>query len=98
MDDLWQRVGRLKGQTLVTTGRGRSFDVVDVRPDAVVITVHSTGKVRRVPRSEIEAAAKLGITGLGLTPQAIRDAGASEANPASVAAILEAVYRTGIAL
>ena len=43
-----------------------------------------------VPRTEIEAADRLGLRGDALTPSRVREAGASEYRPAYVAALLRA--------
>lgn len=87
-NDLWRRVTGLEGRTLHTTARQEPFDVASVRPDGVLVRIHSSGKERLIPRTEIEAGAAYADRGGDLIPSALRQAGASEANPAYVAAIL----------
>ncbi len=92
MGDVRAHGAGLVGQTLRTTGpRRMPFDVVASDPSGVTIHLHSTDKDRLVPWQQIEAASLLGLHGKEITPLRLREAGASEAHPAYVAAILRAV-------
>ena len=87
MADLWKTIERLQGQTVLTV-RSKAFDVLAVTPEAVVIRVESTNNVRPIPMGNFERAAPLKRPGKPLRPIDVRAAGASEVNPAYVAAIL----------
>lgn len=91
MDQMWGRVRELEGRTLRTTGQGRDFDVEAVTEHSAAISPHSTRRLRSISRQEFERAVRLGLQGAELTPIAIRQTGASEANPAYVAAILRMI-------
>ncbi len=91
LDQIWGRVRELEGRTLRTTGQGKSFDVEAVTEHSVAISPHSTHRLRSISRQEFERAVRLGLRGEKLTPIAIRQARASEANPAYVAAILRTI-------
>jgi hypothetical protein len=87
---LWECVAGLSGKTLRTL-RGKTFDVSSVTPTEVVVVPLSTGKPRPIRREEIEQAHALGIEPTRLIAKEVRDAGASEVNPAYVVAILKAI-------
>ena len=93
MDDLWRRIEQLRGQSLRTV-TGKEFQVVAREPDSantLTIIPKSTGKPRSIRREEFERAYRLRLKAHELTPIRIRQGGASEMNPAYVAAILRAV-------
>ena len=93
MDDLWRRIERLRGQSLRTV-TGKEFQVVTAEPDRTnILTIipKSTGKPRPIRREEFERAYRLRLKAHELTPMRIRHGGASEVNPAYVAAILRAI-------
>jgi len=54
-EDLWEEIKALSGQRLRTLARYRPFFLLRVDPRDAVILV-STGKVRRIPRKQIQAA------------------------------------------
>jgi len=89
MADLWASAPLLLGKTL-QTATGRQFDVVTVGEAHLVVRIASTGNDRRIYRREIEATEALWQeTGTAPTPGAIRDAQASEANPAYMVPIIQ---------
>jgi hypothetical protein len=82
----WDQIAKLKGQALKTLDHGHGFEILDVRPNSVILRV-STGKERRIRRIEIEPAftemaARYEITRVDIHKKY------SERNPAYVAAIL----------
>ncbi len=88
---LLQALRRLEGSTLETI-TGAHFTVDSVSEDGTVTVMpHSTKKYRRIPVKELEAAYHLQLQGKDLRPSTVRNAGASEANPAYVTAIIRAV-------
>ncbi len=91
MRDLRACVKRLEGRTLLTTGQGKQFDVDAVEARAVVIRVHSSGRTYRIPWDSIEAAERMRIRGESLSPGALRAGGASDYQPAYVAAIFREI-------
>jgi hypothetical protein len=91
MGQLWARVAELQAKTITTTTGRAQFNVDRVTDTGIVITPHSTGLPRKIQRRELESAAGLGLTTDQLTPTRVRQAGASEFNPAYVAAILRAI-------
>jgi hypothetical protein len=92
MADLRQRVRLLEGRTL-RTQRGAAFDVERVTDHGTYIHIRSSGSRRNVPWREIDQAYALGLSRDELTPARIRSEGASEFNPAYVAAILMALQQ-----
>ena len=93
MTTLCEHVRALKGQTLSTvTGRAR-FVITEVTDKRVEIVPLSTGKTRLVSCQEFERAAARGLATADVIPSQLRAAGASEGNPAYVAAIIRAVVR-----
>jgi hypothetical protein len=92
----WEEVRVLTGKTLCTV-RGRTFDIVTVDDDAVEIFVRSTQKPRTIDRDEFERALVADLFTAQVRPQQLRDAEASEANPAYVAAIIHEIVRQQIA-
>ena len=94
MASLWNRVRALEGQTLPTvSGRGTFFEVAEVGANHVPVVPRSSGKPRRIERREFEQAESLGLATAGVHPIQLRRAGASEFNPAYVAAIIRAAVR-----
>jgi hypothetical protein len=89
MLDVWQLVGQLKGSTLLTS-RGNAFIVDSVTDTAMFVTPVSTGRLRRIPRAEIEKTDEVEPAGSELRPVDVRNASASEYNPAYCAAIVNA--------
>lgn len=90
---LWAGLKELEGAT-VETVRGKPFTVLAVDPGkqgAIVIELASTGKRRTILRDEIERAYGLGHHGEAVRPSTVRASGASERNPAYVAALLRAL-------
>ena len=88
--DIWSGIAQLTGSTIKTvTGRG-TFTVLSVSDRFCELKVHSTGKVRRIPRREFESAASLGSASSKSTAD-IRQSGASEYNPAYVLAVLRTI-------
>jgi hypothetical protein len=88
MDRFWTWAGSLQGQT-VQTVTGKPFDIVAAScNDWFSIVSRSSGIARTVGAAEFERALALGLRGRDLIPRRIRDAGASEFNPAYVCAIL----------
>jgi len=96
MDPVQQMIP-LAGTTQHTLGKQRRpFDVLTVDPNgasAVVIRVQSTGNVRVISRRDIEAghALALQLPRGSITASRLRAEGASEANPAYVAALLRRI-------
>jgi hypothetical protein len=89
MDKFWAWAGSLRGQT-VQTVTGKPFDVVAAsRSEGITIVPRSSGIARTVLAAEFERALALGLRGHDLNPRRIRDEGASEYNPAYVAAMLK---------
>jgi hypothetical protein len=91
----WEAVRALNGKSL-TTVRGRTFDILTVADESVVISVLSTGKTRSISRAEFERAHDAGLFIAGVRPQQLRDANASEANPAYVAAIIREILQDSL--
>ena len=91
MDELWSRVKELEGRTLQTLSRRLPVHITRVEHDQVLVTPESTGTTRAIRREEIEKAYELRLSTEELTPSRLRAEGASEFNPAYVAAILNAL-------
>lgn len=87
MEDLWVRITKLQGQTLRTV-RNLPFEVIAVTDRQVIIRVGSSGLERPITKDAFHAAAPLKQAGKQIRPIDVRNAGASEMNPAYVAAIL----------
>lgn len=85
--DLIATIGRLRGQTLHTV-TGKPFDVASVDGDWIVVVPHASDKPRPIKMMEIQAGYRLLLQAGELTVSAIREGGASEANPAYVWALL----------
>ena len=92
MATLWEGVRALEGRTLPTE-RGREFDVPEVGDDHVRVVPRSSGKPRRIERREFEQAESLGLATADVHPIQLRRAGASEFNPAYVAAMIHAAVQ-----
>jgi len=75
------------GRLFHTTGAVRApFTLVEIEPTAWTIEVAITGRRRRIPIRELDAAWQAARQGQPIHPAALRRAGISEANPAYVAA------------
>ena len=93
MATLCGKVRALEGQMLaIVTGRA-TFDVTGVNDKRVEVVPRSTGQTRPIYCQEFERAEALGLARADVTPSQLREAGASEGNPAYVAAIIRAVVR-----
>ena len=95
MDPVRQMVP-LAGRTLYTLGQQRGFDVLTVDPGrsvAVVLRVHSSGKLREVTRRDIEAGFALAqrLPRGTLGAKRLRDEQACQANPAYLATLLREI-------
>lgn len=93
MTTVCEKVRALDGQTVTTASRRAGFDVASVTDERVEIVPQSTRKSRAISCQEFERAETLGLATAGVTPSQLREAGASEGNPAYVAAIIRAVVR-----
>lgn len=98
MDDLWQRVGRLVGADLPLGGSaGRSIHVLAADADTVVVRAVRRGRQpgdhagHQVPRTDIEAAARLGLHGAALQLFSLRQQLGELRQPGYVLAILRAL-------
>src|SRR3712207_2385446 len=90
MASLWERIQALEGWTLPTvSGRGE-FDIASVIGGYIRVVPRSSGKPRPIKREEFERAEALGLATIEVAPIQLRRAGASEFNPAYVAAIFRA--------
>ena len=90
---MWAGLKELEGAT-VETMQGKPFTVLRVDPSkqsAIVIELASTGKRRTILRDEMERAYGLAVHGESDRPSTVRASGASERNPAYVAALLRAL-------
>jgi hypothetical protein len=93
MDDIWNRVRALEGQTLRTI-RGKPFTVDAVSENTVTVTPASTGKSRPVRRSVIEDAWAKRLSDTDLRPSELRDNVArDDQNLSYVAAVLKAIQQ-----
>jgi hypothetical protein len=90
--NLWEQVRALKGQTLQTVEEGVPFDIESIDDRKVKILV-SSGKTYSIYRQEFDRAEALGLATADVRPFQLRKAGASEGNPAYVAAIIRSVIR-----
>lgn len=90
---LCEKVRALEGRTLTTTSGRATFEVTSVTDTCVEIVPRSTGKSRAIYCQEFERAEALGLATADVIPSQLRDAGASEGNPAYVAAIIRAIVR-----
>ncbi len=86
---IWSSVARLKGRTLRTLDQGKSFDVLHVTDEHVLLKLHGTGRERMLWRKEIEGA-YAELTLRGSISRAEIEERHSPRNPAYVAAILAA--------
>ena len=93
MATLWERVRALEGQTLPTVSGREAFDVAEVDDRHIRVLPRSSGKPRRIERRQFELAESLGLATANVHPIQLRRAGASEFNPAYVAAIIRAAVR-----
>lgn len=93
MATLCEKARELAGQTLMATTGRATFDVTGVTDTRVEIVPRRTGKRRPISCREFERAEALGLARADVTPSQLREAGASEANPAYVAAIIHALFR-----
>lgn len=89
MANLWERVQTLKGRTLQTVRDGVPFEIVSIDDSRVKVLV-SSGKTYSIYRREFDKAEALGLATAEVRPVQLRQAGASEGNPAYVAAIIRA--------
>lgn len=87
----WERVRAMKGQTLPTVTGRAVFDVEAADNDSIQVVPYSSGKPRTISSHEFDRAEILGLAVPSVTPIQLRTAGASEFNPAHVAAIIRAV-------
>jgi hypothetical protein len=90
---LCEKVQIPKGQSLPTAAGRTRFLIAEVNDRRVEVVPHSTGKMRPIYCQEFERAEALGLAHADVTPSQLRQAGASEGNPAYVAAIIRAVVR-----
>src|SRR5215217_7028832 len=89
MASLWERVRALEGQTLQTVRDRVSFEIVSIDDSKIKVLV-SSGKTYSIYRREFDKAEALGLVTVNVKPSQLRKAGASEGNPAYVAAIIRA--------
>ena len=88
MDEFWMWATGLPGAK-IRTATGRTFEVTSVsRLHGITITPESSGIPRTISSHELDRARRLGLHGSELSPWRVRQGGASEFNPAYVAAIL----------
>ena len=90
---LCEKVRILEGQTMPTVTGRATFHVTSVDDKHVEVVPRSTGKTRSISCQEFERAESLGLVTASVSPSELREAGASEANPTYVAAIIRAVVR-----
>lgn len=84
------------GRLFHTTGVARApFTLVDIGPTAWTIEVATTGRLRRIPIRELDAAWQAARQGQPTYPAALRRAGISEANPTYITAIMGALPSSG---
>lgn len=86
----WNDFNGLVGRTLKTLDRNRAFDVVEMNENSIVVRPHYKGKLRQIPRREIEPALKHLLANNEIARTFIRD-NYSQFNPAYVAALLAAL-------
>ncbi len=87
---LWTEIARLERHTLYTLDQRKPFDIVEVKPRAVVVRPHARDVERTISREAIEGAFGELVARGEITRTDIREKYANF-NPAYVAAILAAL-------
>lgn len=88
--NLVNEIINLKGKTLKTLDQGNSFDVLDFKEKRILIKLHATDNVRRVPYKDVEGSFNELRTRGEISRAEIRQK-YSTIHPAYVAAILAAL-------
>ena len=84
----WSRVKDLELSPL-STGSGHAFQVITVRPDSVTIRQEMNGKMRKIPRRELERAWRLSLNGKIVTSDELIRERISEKSPGYLVAIID---------